>query len=392
MDILRNTEKVEMLQGGSVRLRVHILGNVWEFTESELLGPTALEKRLLRLKKAIFVKKDEWSKILQDWFDRSEDIKEISEDDEACEKILIYLSQCTIYKDIDKASAMYTLYYDENDPKIVYSLSDNMARVGESIPWYKAKNNSDGGGLSLQKMGWLISDYIEHPSVQKTCDGKKKRFWRVYIDKANINLDEQMYKEEEDETVLLRQDSTRREGDGHNGDGGSGNERGSGSRSRSKDTQTEKTFDGSDGRDAIFDYGDEKNDEYEDNIEKGDDYKDNTEEEDDYENDYGDGGAYKNTTKAAKDTKVTKDTKSTKAKRPSKTTISATDDLGFKIFCYIKENGSVSNNDIYTAFPDVAQDKINSNIRLMDMQRKILRSSDANGGYEHGGTTIFKIR
>jgi hypothetical protein len=249
-----------------------------------------------------------------------------------------------------------------------------MARVGESIPWYKAKNNSDGGGLSLQKMGWLISDYIEHPSVQKTCDGKKKRFWRVYIDKANINLDEQMYKEEEDETVLLRQDSTRREGDGHNGDGGSEN----GGRSRSKDKQTERTFDGSNGGDAIFDYGDEENDEYEDN----------TEEEDDYKNDYGDGSAYKNTTKAAKDTKVTKDTKSTKAKRPSETTISATDDLGFKIFCYIKENGSVSNNDIYSAFPDIAQDKINSNIRLMDMQRKILRSSDANGGYEHGGTTI----
>jgi hypothetical protein len=92
-----------MLHGGSMAIRVHILGHLWEFSEKELHGKTALEGRLFRLKKAIHIKEKDWWSILDSWLSRAEDIDEISDRDEVVEKILTYLSRCTIYTDIEKA-------------------------------------------------------------------------------------------------------------------------------------------------------------------------------------------------------------------------------------------------------------------------------------------------
>ena len=204
-DIVGCTEKVEMLHGGSMELRVYILGHIWEFTENELMGPQALMKRLLRLKKAIHIKTKDWWAILDSWLNRSEDIKEISERDELIEKMLTYLSRCTIYPDIEKALGRNTLFYDKEDPDVVYSLTNNLTTVcGDSISnnggGIGKKNN--GGTVGIRWVSWVFSDYIEGGSIGKTVAGERNnRFWRIPIEMAGIDLDERMFEEDEDDDI-----------------------------------------------------------------------------------------------------------------------------------------------------------------------------------------------
>lgn len=193
-DILRCTRKVEMLQGGIVKLRVYILDCVWEFTESELLGPTALVKRLLRLKKAIYIKKEEWIVILNNWLSSAEDVIEINEDEEVREKFLSYISHCRIYNEIEKALGVGALFYDDSDPNVVYCLSNNLKTVLKSL----FVKESDA---SLRKIRWLLTDFIDGESVQRRAIGERKRFWRISINSTGIDIKKQLFKEE-DKTIL----------------------------------------------------------------------------------------------------------------------------------------------------------------------------------------------
>ena len=78
-DIIACTDRVEMLRGVPTSLRVHILDHIWDFSETELLGPTAIMRHLLSLKRAIRINRKNWSIILNSWLSRAEDVDEISE-------------------------------------------------------------------------------------------------------------------------------------------------------------------------------------------------------------------------------------------------------------------------------------------------------------------------
>jgi hypothetical protein len=186
-DIIELTEKVELLQGGTAHLRVVIADHVFEFTESQLLSPTTLMKRLIRLKKFVRIKPKEWEYIITDWLSRAEEIQEISEDDEIRENILNYLARCTIYTDIEKAIGRYTLYYDINEPDVVYCHSENLKHVADEE--------------HLRKIRWTMKDYILDKSVRKRVHGERKRFWKFSIDKCDIDLSTQLHTDE-DRTIL----------------------------------------------------------------------------------------------------------------------------------------------------------------------------------------------
>ena len=193
-DILRCTKKVEMLQGGTVKLRVYILDGIWEFTESELLGPTALVKRLIRLKKAVYVKKEEWQEILSNWLRSAEDVIEINEDEEVREKFLLYILRCRIYTEIEKSLGVGALFYDESDHDVVYCLSNNLKIVLKTLFVKESE-------VSLRKIRWLLTDFISGESVQRRVMGERKRFWRISINAAGIDVKKQLFSEE-DETIL----------------------------------------------------------------------------------------------------------------------------------------------------------------------------------------------
>ena len=77
-DIIACTDRVEMLHGVPTSLRIHILGHIWDFSETELLGPTALMRHLLRIKRAIRINWKSWTMNLNSWLSRAEDVDEIS--------------------------------------------------------------------------------------------------------------------------------------------------------------------------------------------------------------------------------------------------------------------------------------------------------------------------
>ena len=82
-DIISCTDRVEMLRAAPTALRVYILDHVWDFSETELLGPTAITRHLLSLKRAIRINRRNWSIILNSWFSRAEDVDEMGEIEES---------------------------------------------------------------------------------------------------------------------------------------------------------------------------------------------------------------------------------------------------------------------------------------------------------------------
>jgi len=193
LDLIGLTERVEMLQGGSVLLRVTLRdGHIFTFTESQLTKPYAIQKMLLRLKKIVKVRKDEWVELLKYWFSISEDIEEISEDDEIREKVITYLKSCVIYTDKWKSLGYRTLLYIEKDNDRVYCYSNNLKRLL--------------GDISLRKIRWILSDYIVGKSLQLRIEkensglGNRYRFWAFGIEKCGIDLEQQLFKSEEDKT------------------------------------------------------------------------------------------------------------------------------------------------------------------------------------------------
>ena len=186
LDVLLCTEKVQMIRRGPVRLYVYILGHKLEFTDGELLGPTALMRGLLCLKKYIPISHKNWSLILDEWLSMAEDIEEISEEDEVNEKVLAYLQSCTIYTEKANAVGGSALFYDESDKNVVYSFNENISRLFDDK-------------LSMKKLRGCLDDFLAGNSVQISIFGVKRRFWRFDIGKCEIDLKKRLYTEDEDD-------------------------------------------------------------------------------------------------------------------------------------------------------------------------------------------------
>jgi cell fate (sporulation/competence/biofilm development) regulator YlbF (YheA/YmcA/DUF963 family) len=207
-DIIPATERVEILQGGKMNLRVYLAGHQFEFTEDELESSRALWKRLLRLKKAIRITQKEWSEILQNWLERSENIKEINEEEELRESILAKLQRSIIFNEIEKALSKNVLYYDKEQPNVVWCLSTNLKEIG-------------GDKHSMRKIRWVMSDYTIGASQQKRIKGDRVRFWGLIIDKCGIDLKNQMWNAEKDSGILESSERENEEGssDEYNNEG-----------------------------------------------------------------------------------------------------------------------------------------------------------------------------
>ena len=183
-DVMRLTERVEVLQGGTMFLRVFLCGHEIEFMEDELLNPIALRKRLLRLMAIVNIKNEEWNDLLRFWFSIATRVKEISEEDEIREEILTYLRRCVIYEDMNKSLGRMTLFYDRKDPCVVFCCAENLKQF-------------HGFNYTQRKIRWLLSDYIEGESVQRRIKNEKHRYWRISIEKAGIDLNAQKFSEED---------------------------------------------------------------------------------------------------------------------------------------------------------------------------------------------------
>jgi len=189
-DIMRLSEKVQLLKSGSAFLRVYLAGHEIEFTERELLSPLAIMTKMIRLRKNVKIKRSEWDKILDYWLARAEEIDEITEEDEIREKILSYLHKCIIYNDINKAVGRGTLFFDEKDSSVVYGLSEHLSTI-------------DGESYSLRRIAWIMHDYLCGKSMKKSVLGERRRFWRFNIKKCEIDVKKQQYNEELDRSVLM---------------------------------------------------------------------------------------------------------------------------------------------------------------------------------------------
>ncbi|GAH25033.1 unnamed protein product [marine sediment metagenome] len=183
-DIIRLTDRVELVQGGSLYMHVKILGHDFRFTETQLLSPVALSTQLLRLKKLIKPTAKEWKGILEYWFSISVDINEESEDEEYVEKILNYLNDCVIYTDKEMAASPFSLYSNGGDSGKVYCTIDALCEHLET--------------RQRRKLRGVLSDYIEGNSVQWRVRGRRVRFWGFSVDKCGIDLEKQKEKKEDE--------------------------------------------------------------------------------------------------------------------------------------------------------------------------------------------------
>lgn len=183
-DIIRLTDSVEILEGGSIYLKVKIMGREFMFTELQLMSSVTLKRYMLRLGKYFNLKSGDWAPIVQFWLDTGNKTHEISDDEVLIEKSINYLKKCIIYTDIEKALGYHSLFYNVEEPSTVFCLVDSII-----------------GALQIEnrrKVRSVLSEYIAGDSVQKRVYGEKKRFWRFKIEECEINLAEQMHEHEEE--------------------------------------------------------------------------------------------------------------------------------------------------------------------------------------------------
>jgi hypothetical protein len=183
-DIIRLTESVELLQGGKAVLRVKLLGHELDFTENQILSSEAFRARLIRLRKFIYIPKGKWPELVRFWLSIAKEVSEISEEDELREDILTYLRRCSIYTDIGNAVGRGTLFYSENTPDVAYCLSSHLQEL-------------NGKMWSMRKIRWIMREYLAGPSEVKRVRKETKRFWLFLISKTGINLEEQLWHEED---------------------------------------------------------------------------------------------------------------------------------------------------------------------------------------------------
>ena len=184
-DIIRLTESVEIIEGGSMYLKVKMLKHEFSFTEAQLMSGFSLQKYMLRLGKYITIPGKKWREIAQYWLDIGEKMHEVSDEDVMREKVINYLKKCVIYREVEKALGFHSLFLDDTEQSVILCSTDSL------VEHLRIENR--------RKLRSILSKYIDGPSVQRYVYGEKKRFWRFLIDKCELNLEEQIYEEEEEE-------------------------------------------------------------------------------------------------------------------------------------------------------------------------------------------------
>ena len=180
-DLIPMTERVEIVQGGSLFLRVQLGGHTLSFTEGQLLTPTTLRKYLLRMGKVLRISQKDWEELLQYWLDTGNKVNEVSEEEEVAEKFLNYVSECRIVEDAKGAVLPYTLLLRDGR---IYCSTDTIA---------------EKMGFSKRKLRSILSDYIVGNSVQLRVYGRRYRFWEISADKCGIDIEKQLAKDEVEE-------------------------------------------------------------------------------------------------------------------------------------------------------------------------------------------------
>ena len=197
-DLISLTKRVEVVQGGSLYMRVHLSDHILTFNESQLLTPTMLRKYLLRLGKCLRIRQNDWDELVQYWLDIAEKIDEVSEEDEIIEKFLNYIRECRIVKEVEQAISPYTILLRDGE---FFCSTDTVA---EKL------------GVSKRKLRSILSDYIVGSSVQFRSHGRRYRFWRLSAEKCGIDVERQLEEEgaeeaeeAEGEEVLERRERER---------------------------------------------------------------------------------------------------------------------------------------------------------------------------------------
>ena len=180
-DIIRHTEEVFLLEGGDIHIKVKLLGKVLSFTESQLLDSKALRMQLLRLKEVIQITKKEWNEILSYWFGIAKETNELSEEEEIITKVLNYLGDCAIFRDVNLCAGMFSLYFESSKPDCIFCQIDDL------VEFLKFENR--------RKLRSILSDYILE-SRKFTVNRKRKHFWGFDAPKSEINFENQLKEEE----------------------------------------------------------------------------------------------------------------------------------------------------------------------------------------------------
>jgi hypothetical protein len=190
-DILPCTRKVEKVKSNPMYLIIHFLDHEFILSETELLAPTKFRRCLLRIGKFINIPNKAWTQIVQSWLDTAIEIEEETEEEARVEKVLNYLSNCTIYEDITKAVTRNALFYDKEENGYVYCYIDGLL---ESI------NSGDkGNAITSRKLRAILSRYIDGNSIQRRVYATRYRFWKFKIEKAEIDIETQLYIDTEQE-------------------------------------------------------------------------------------------------------------------------------------------------------------------------------------------------
>jgi len=178
-DLIRLTKKVEIVQGGSLYMRVHLGDHILTFNENQLLTPTMFRKYLLRLGKILRIKQKDWEELAQYWLDIAEKVDEVSEEGEIEEKFLNYIRECRIVKEVEQAILPYTILLKDDE---FFVSTDTVA---EKL------------GVGKRKLRSILSDYIIGSSVQFRSHGRRYRFWKL-SEKSVCEIDVKKQLEEEE--------------------------------------------------------------------------------------------------------------------------------------------------------------------------------------------------
>ncbi|RLF37266.1 MAG: hypothetical protein DRM99_00825 [Thermoplasmata archaeon] len=193
-DIIDMTVRVEKIKSSPMYLKVFFPDASFLLSETELLSSSKFRRCLLREGKFISIPGKAWTGIVQHWLDVADEVVEESEDEQIIDLVLNYLCNCTVYKDVDKALARNTLFFDEADDGVVYSLTGNV------VDFVNSKYNKNS--FNSRNLRAILSEFIVGNSVQRRIFTSRYRFWRFSIPKVGIDLDKQLFVEDEFELGL----------------------------------------------------------------------------------------------------------------------------------------------------------------------------------------------
>lgn len=206
-DIIPMTKKVEKLKSSPMYLKIFFPNTTFLLSESELMCSTAFRKFLLREGKFINIGNKDWVSIVQAWLGMAIEITEETEEDQLVDKVLNYLSNCTIYTEKSKAISKNTLYYNEmEEPEVVYCFIDALMDI---------INNKRKTEITSRKLRAMLSTFVDGNSVQERIYNTKYRFWRFYINKTGIDIERQKYVDDENDSEDNKDSGETRNGQDH---------------------------------------------------------------------------------------------------------------------------------------------------------------------------------